>query len=157
MFLQTRNISGWEVPTVAFASPTREPLALLVLGEVVNQVTDKAKAPKQRDWKVHVAASVKEARGGGPWDPRVNYAISLAFRFHPGLHGGPNQSLDVENFMKPVLDAVAAGLFCDDETEPRSIQRWDYDDSNFSTLFVHRLGNTPDLGEEGVAVFVSCK
>lgn len=155
MFHQTRNISGWEVPTVAFDSPVRDPLALLVLGEIVNEFTNRA--ARKRDWKVHVARAVREARDAGPWDPGDEYAISLAFRFHPGFHGGPRRSLDVENFVKPVLDAVAADLFCDPDTEPDAIPRWDYDDSNFSTLFVHRLPNTPDSREEGVALFISSR
>lgn len=137
MFHQTRNISGWEVPAVAFDSPARDPLALLVLGEIVNEFTNRA--VRKRDWKVHVAQAVKEARGAVPRDPGDEYAISLAFRFHPGFHGGPKRTLDVENFVKPVLDAVAAGLFCDPDTEPDAIERWEYDDSNFTTLFVHRL------------------
>ena len=153
LFHQTRNISGWEVPTVAFDSPVRDPLALLVLGEVLNEFTSNAR--KKRDWKLQVAEAVKEARGTGPWDPGDDYAISLAFRFHPGFHGVPNRSLDVENFVKPVLDAVAAGLFCAPDILPDAIPRWDYDDSNFSTLFVHRLPATPDSGAGGVAVFVS--
>ena len=104
-----------------------------------------------------MASEVKSIRGAIPWDPGDHYAISLAFRFHPGFHGGPNQKLDVENFVKPVLDAVAAGLFCDAETDPHSIDRWDFDDSNFNTLFVHRLPNTTDSRKEGVAVFVSSR
>ena len=116
-----------------------------------------SKAAKKRDWKFRVNALVKEVRGTGSWGHRDDYTISLAFGFHPGFHGGPNLSLDVENFIKPVLDAVAAGLLCDNETEPQSIERWDYGDSNFSTLLVHRLPNTPDSRKEGVAVFFSSR
>ena len=81
--------------------------------------------------------------------------VLLAFRFHPGFHGGGRRALDVANFMKIVLDSIAAGLFCDQGTEPYSIKRWDFDDSNFSTPFVHYLVDTPDAREEGVALFVS--
>ena len=42
MFHQTRNISGWEVPTVAFGSPARDPIVLLVLGEIINEFTSNA-------------------------------------------------------------------------------------------------------------------
>ena len=119
MFHQTRNISGWEVPTVAFGSPARDPLVLLVLGEIIKEFT--SNAVRKWDWKVHFTASVKEARGAGPWDPGDDYAVSLAFRFHPGFHGGPDRSLDVENFVKPVLDAVAAGLLCALEIQPSAI------------------------------------
>ena len=90
-----------------------------------------------------------------PWDLGDNYAISLAFRFYSGFHGGLRQGLDVENFIKPVLDAVAAGLFCDTETDPREIKKWGFNDSNFNTLFIHRLPNALESKEEGVAVNVS--
>ena len=43
-----------ETPAVALDSPARGPLALLVVGEGVNEVT--TSAAKKRDWEVHVTA-----------------------------------------------------------------------------------------------------
>ena len=65
-----------------------------------------------------LASEVKASRGEEPWDSDDHYAISLALRFHPGYHGGANQDLDVEKFIKPIIDAIAAGLFCDPQDGP---------------------------------------
>ena len=107
-----------------------------------------------RDWKPRVAAEVKAIRGNGPWSEiRLRYVISLGMTFN--LKNHYYQKFDVENFVKPVLDAVAAGLFCDENTDPQDIDRWDFDDSNFRTLLIHRLPDTPDPRQEGVAISVS--
>ena len=69
---------------------------------------------------------------GARWSPVGSLSFlrdhKLEFRFHPANHG--YQSLDVENFLKPVIDAVAAGLFCEKEEDPLKIEHWNYDDSN---------------------------
>ena len=75
--------------------------------------------------------------------------------FHPRTHG--NRDLDVENFIKPVLDGLAAGLFCENDTDPQGIDQFNYDDSNFNTLLIHRLDNAPTADLEGIAVFVSSR
>lgn len=110
---------------------------------------------KKLTWKRQLASEVKKRRGEEPWCSDDSYAISLALRFHPGYHGGPTQDLDVENYIKPIVDATVAGLFCDPQTNPFAIDRWDYDDSNFNTLLIHRLPDTKRAEEEGVTVFVS--
>ena len=67
--------------------------------------------------------------------------------------------LDVDNFVKPVLDGLAAGLFYPENTDSREIPRFDIhhgvDDSNFWILLIHRLPNPPSHEEEGVRLFVS--
>ena len=77
----------------------------------------------------------------------------MSFKFNPKKHG--NQRLDVENYVKPVVDAIAAGLFCPPETEPKNITNWNYDDSNFNTLLIHRLPDANDPQSEGIAVCIS--
>ena len=148
-----RHIGDWIVPTVSFMSQSRSPLRLHVRGEIVNEISTNTET--QRDWKVQLASEVKASRGEEPWDSDDHYTISLALRFHPGYHGGANQDLDVEKFIKPIIDAIAAGLFCDPQTDPFAIGRWDYDDSNFNTLLVNRLPDAEDPEDEGVAVYVS--
>lgn len=54
-----------------------------------------------------------------------------------GFHG--SQPLDVENILKPTFDALAAGLCCEQKQDPRTIGRYDFDDSNFRYRFVQRL------------------
>ena len=99
--------------------------------------------PKHRDrgpaWKEKVAAEVKAVRGEAPWVPEDRYAVTLQFRFcRP-----ENQKLDVDNFVKPVLDGLADGLCVDD--------------SRFRILLIHRLPNAETTEEEEVCLFVSSK
>ncbi len=65
------------------------------------------------------------------------------------------QPLDVENFIKPVIDAVSAGLFMDQQTRPSDVRHWNFDDSNFNTLLIHRLPDADSPSDEGIAVCIS--
>ena len=150
-----RAIGGWDVPTIEFRESRRTSLCIPVIGYIVNSITERK--DRLQDWKAQIASEVKAARGIGAWDARDEYAITVAFSFNisGGRHG--YRPLDVENFLKPVVDALAAGLFCDEWTDPRAINRWDYDDSNFNTLLVHRLADAGTRRGEGVAVCVSAR
>lgn len=138
---------------IEFENPVRALSSTWVPGTIINSITEHKE--KLRRWKRTVASSIKKARGGAPWDPCRFYAITLEFRFHPANHG--YQSLDVENFLKPVIDAVAAGLFCEKEEDPLKIEHWNYDDSNFRTLLIHRAADPLSAHQEGVHVFVSVR
>lgn len=72
-------------------------------------------------------------------------------KFCPFVHR--NRELDVDNFLKPLLDGIAAGLFCDTTIE--KIEHFLFDDSNFLKLYVERLSNTMNANEEGVLVTIS--
>ena len=149
-----RQIGGWAFPTIEFSHSTRPSLCMAVRGVIINSIVDGARnRERQHNWKAQVASEVKTARGMRPWGASDRYAISLALRFHLGNHG--NRKLDAENFVKPIVDAIAAGLFCSNSTEPRSIQRWDFDDSNFNTLLIHRLPDARTPADEGIAISVS--
>jgi hypothetical protein len=100
-----------------------------------------------------VAAAAKSARHGTVLDPGWRYAISAGFSFHSPSHG--SQALDVENFLKPAFDALAAGLFCDHSVDCRSLERFHYNDSGFEYLFVHRLPDANSASEEGAGFVVS--
>ena len=136
---------------IEFIESARPLLSVWVKGNVINSITERMQALQA--WKVRVASAVKAVRGGEPWNPTDTYAITLAFKFHLPNHG--NQRLDVENFVKPVIDALAAGLFCPAQLNPRDILRWDYDDSNFTTLLIHRLPDATSVGSEGVTLSIS--
>ena len=152
------DVRDWQVPAVVFREPARDPLAVRVQGTIINSITTSPTGKTtQRNWKVRVASSVKLARGDRPWDPTCEYAVSLALRFQWPSRNHGTQALDVENFAKPVLDAIAAGLFCPANTDPDAIGRWDYDDSNFRTLLVHRMPDTSEADAEGIALVVSCR
>ena len=101
-----------------------------------------------------MASGVKEVRGAAAWNPAGNFAISLGLSFHLPSHGN-QKNLDVENFIKPVIDALAAGLFCDPGQDPQEIAEWRYDDSNFRTLLIHRLDDATRSDDEGVAISAS--
>ena len=144
-----REIGRWSVPTVEFNSSL--PLICLpVVGRIENSTPNNdAEREALQAWKVTVASTVKVTRGADPWNSRDDYAISLGISFHN------RKKLDIDNYSKPILDALAAGLFCDPETDPKDITRWSYPDSNFKTLLIHRLRDVDSREEEGIAICVS--
>ena len=149
------SIGDWHVPIVEFAG-SKMNVSTLVPGTIGNSAPTSPTGKKiTRDWKPRVAAGVKAVRGDGPWSETLRYVISLGMTFN--LKNHYYQKFDVENFVKPVLDAVAAGLFCDEDKDPQDIDLWNFDDSNFRTLLIHRLPDTPDPRSEGVAIFVSAQ
>lgn len=150
------EIAPWTVPTIQFDSPTDTPLRLSVIGTIINSITDgPVGKEKQQSWKVQVASAVKAKRGERPWSPSASYAISLALCFCPENHGHRSRGLDVENFIKPILDAIAAGLLYDEETDLSTVKKWNYNDSNFNTLLIHRLADATKRQDEGIAISVS--
>ena len=153
--LATRIIHHWTVPTVEFSNSALS-LHLSILGAIINSIVDGQRGrDRQHNWKLQITSEVKATRGNQPWNPRDTFAITLGMSFHPGNHG--NRSLDTENFIKPVLDGLTAGLFCENDMDPLGIKRFDYDDSNFNTLLIHRLDDAPTNDLEGVAISVSAR
>ena len=149
------SIEGWEVPTVDLDGSDLC-LAALVRGTIANSVSTSPTAKENlAKWKVQIASLVKDERGQDAWNPANEFAITLGLRFCPALHG--HQALDIENFVKPIIDALAAGLFCDAETDPARIQHFNFDDSNFNTLLIHRLPDANNRSDEGAAIFISSR
>ncbi len=147
------TIGLWHVATVVFVAEKKS-LALSVNGIIGNSVADSNRGKqRQVDWKKNIATNVKERRGPTAWEASGHYAISIGFSFCMKEHG--NQPLDVENFLKPTIDALAAGLFCSNEQDIAKIERYNYDDSGFRHLFVHRLDDTADASAEGIGIYVS--
>ena len=149
--LRNYTIGTWEVSTIGLPSADRC-LSVFLSGTIVNSVTENHKA--LRDWKEQVMTCIKKRRGEEAWDPRRRFAITLFLKFCPKNHGG-HRKLDVDNFAKPIIDAIAAGLFCGPDIDPSRIKDFNYDDSNFKTLLIHRLSDTVDPAQEGVAIHVS--
>ncbi len=148
-----RQIGDWLVPALELSDGLRA-LNQPITGYIANAIVDGQRGKeRQRRWKVKVASAVRGGRGPQPWNSGDNFAISVGMSFHLGNHG--YQSLDIENFIKPILDGLAAGLFCEADTDLNRIERFDYDDSNFNTLFVHRLDDSPSPRLEGIALSVS--
>lgn len=148
-----RAIGRWDVPTLEFHEVECQNLHVPITGYIVNSITERK--DRLQSWKAHIAAEVMDARGENAWDSERMYAITLGFSFNIASRWHGYRPLDVENFIKPVIDAIAAGLFCDALTDPHTITRWDFDDSNFNTLLIHRLPDVQTQQEEGVAICVS--
>ena len=151
--IDVERLADLGVPVINLCGST-DTLTVSVIGTIANSVptTDTGK-DNLASWKIQIASEVKAARGDRQWDSSKRYAISLVLKFCMELHG--YRALDVDNFTKPIIDAIAAGLFCEDDTDLADIPRWNYDDSNFNTLLFHRLPDTSDPRKEGVAVHVS--
>ena len=116
LVLARREIGRWTVPTIQFDSPADTPLCRLRIGTIINSVTNGSVGRrKQQSWKVQVASEAKAKRGEKMWNPSDSYVISLALCFCPENHGGRSRGLDADNFIKSILDAIAAGLFCSQE------------------------------------------
>jgi hypothetical protein len=114
-----------------------EPIRVIVHGKIMNSVGDGAKyKAKAKSWKQRIAKAVGEKRKGVQ-NPKMLYAISVTMHFHPATHG--NQELDAENFLKPILDATAAGLFADENKKPEELHDFRYDDSNFENVYFDRM------------------
>ena len=145
-----RTIGGWTVPTVAFGSEPRPARSVLVQGTPKLDNQSNRQSGALLEWQRTIAAKVKAGRGRYRWNERREYAVSLILRLDRWREG------DLDNFAKPILDAVAGGLFCRAETDPLTITNWrDFDDSGFRTLFLSRLA-AYRLGQpEGVAIYVS--
>lgn len=150
-----RKIGELTVPTIEFKDALCTPLHVPVNHKIINSTPVSSK--EQKKWKVRVASEVYAKRGTQPWCDRDKYAISLAMCFHPGNHGNRKQhkDLDVDNYVKPILDAIAVGLFCPNSTELCNISSWDCNDSNFNTLLIHRLPDAQSTCDEGIAISVS--
>ena len=142
-----RDIGGWFVPTLAFLASGRT-LEVRAEGEIVNETSQREKLDC---WRRKVMSAVQRARLGKSWRSNDEYAVSIGLRFHPGSHG--ESSFDIDNYTRPTINAIAAGLFSD--AAPETIDHWHFPDSNFRTLLLHRLPDTDDAGEEGAAIFVS--
>lgn len=154
LVLRQIELDGWSLSAL-HGERCREPLALVVRGAIGNSITTSASGAKRTaDWKRSVCCAVFKARGGAPWHAGATYLVTIAFRFCPGLHG--NMHLDPENFVKPTVDAAAAGLFLPAGADPSAVERYDFDDSGFRHLLIHRLNDTDRPSEEGVTIHITC-
>ena len=153
--VNSKQIASWNISVVELDDEARH-LAVSVLGIIANSVPTSPKGKLNlANWKIQIASAIKAARGDVPWDSSHEFAITLGLCFCPSLHGG--RHLDVENFVKPIVDALAAGLFCSPDTDPSANGRFDFDDSNFNTLLIQRLPNTTRPDCEGAVIHVSTK
>ncbi len=150
-----RRIGVWDIHTLEFTDPLQSSLCVDVFGTIVNAIVEGVTGrKKQQLWKAKIALAVMKLRGEEPWNPHCEYSISIGLSFFPAIH---SYYFDVENYIKPILDAIAAGLFSTPQTEFEEIELWNYDDSNFKTLLIHRLPDADFEKSEGIAICVSSK
>jgi hypothetical protein len=148
-----QHIGIWNLSVVVFSNEARR-ILIPVHAIIGNSITTSSKGKNTSlDWKRAVASAAKKARGPKPLEPSAVYSISGGFAFHPRSHA--NRTLDVENYLKPAFDGLAAGLFCDNDEDCHSLSRFAYDDSGFRYLFAYRLPDASAASEEGVAIVVS--
>lgn len=123
-----------------------------ISGKIVNSVVDSNKKQELLEWKQKIAKSIFVPLNDKSMSPDRNYAISLSIRFSLALHG--NTKLDVENYVKPIIDGIAAGIFCPCDQDPLQITKFNYDDSNFNKLFIERLSDcNPE--DEGLIITIT--
>lgn len=141
--LNNRTIGDYKSLVIELPGSMRS-LSVRVSGVIGNfDPSTKTGKAKLKDWKKQVTCTVKKCRGDEPWDPSQQYAITLGLQFCLANHPSYDSKLDVDNYIKPINDALAVGLF------GRA------DDSNFKTLLVYRLPDATHKDQEGVAIYVS--
>ena len=63
--------------------------------------------------------------------------------------------MDIENYIKPIFDGVAAGLFCEKDVD--KFVSFKFDDSNFVNLYIERLPDAKIDSDEGVIITIAQK
>lgn len=145
---------NWTVRYVKF-SGRKNILSIIILGMIAN-VSPNTKGGRQRLqlWKRKIAIDTKLHRGNVVFNPDNQYALSIGMKFHPYTHG--NQKLDLDNFIKPIIDGIAAGLFSNDGENLSQLSKYNqFDDSNFQFIFMERLPDAKAESQEGISVIVS--
>lgn len=127
-------------------------LKKVVFGRIVNSVPSPNDKENQLEWKRTVAKSVYLNKTSELHSPKDYYAISLNMRFNIKNHHA--KKLDVENYVKPIVDAIAMGLFSHG-IDLDKITKFDADDSNFHHLYIERSNDVSNPTEEGVVIVVS--
>ena len=153
--LNIERAGHWEFNSLRFSGELWS-FGSQAIGVIGNSITTSLQG-KQRtaEWKVRVAGAVRAARPANTPGQPERYAITVGFSFHLPSHG--NQELDIENFMKPTLDAIACGLFGAADLDHTAVARWHFDDARFAHLLVHRLPDAETEASEGAAIFISAR
>ena len=154
MQFRTKTVSDWSLNWLEFLNS--KTIISTILYETIANVspTTEGGREKLQRWKRQIAMEIKSKRGELAHNPKNHYVVSLGMRFHTKNHGVGQ--IDVDNFIKPILDGIAAGLFCDENDDLSILERYNqFDDSNFRHLYVERVVNDEPQKEEGVSIVVS--
>lgn len=123
-----------------------------VSGKIINSVPSDNDKKLSIPWKQKVAKAVHDSKIQEKNNPDDFYAISLSMRFYPKDNRG--HKLDVENYVKPIIDGIAKGLFSKD-SDFANIQKFNEDDSNFHHLYIERIQDAEKESERGVRIVVT--
>lgn len=143
----TDYVEDWKVNYLDFEIG-KLVLKKVVRGKIINSITEHK--IELLNWKQKIAENISQAKVIAEPKNYAIYAVSLSFRFHQKYHS--SNKLDVENYIKPVIDGIAAGLF---SKNPGSVTKFDYDDSNFKHLLIEKLDSPLNPSDEGVAIVLT--
>lgn len=151
---KTKKVLDWSLTWLEFSNG-KTVIDTIVYGAIANvSPTTEGGREKLQRWKRQISMEIKSKRGKQAHDSKNHYVVSLGMRFHTKNHG--DGQIDVDNFIKPILDGIAAGLFCDENDDLSIINSYNqFDDSNFRHLYVERIVNNEPQKEEGVSIVVS--
>ena len=128
----------------------------IVFGMIANLTpTTPVGRKRLQEWKRKIAIQINSKRKSVQNSDNI-YAIIIGMKFHPLTHG--NQKLDLDNFSKPIIDAVAAGLFCNDNEDLSTLTTYNqFDDSNFQHIYLEKLSDASSSQGELIIILVSQK
>lgn len=154
MHLRTKQVSDWSLNWLEFSN-SKTVINTIICGTIANvSPTTEGGREKLQRWKRQIAMEIKSKRGKQAHDPKNHYIVSLGMRFNAMNHG--DGQIDLDNFIKPILDGIAAGLFCGENDDLSTIEKYNqFNDSNFRHLYVERVINGEPQKEEGVSITVS--
>jgi len=143
----TDYVEDWKVNYLDFEFG-KLVLKKVIRGKIINSITQHK--IELLNWKQKIAENISKAKIIAEPKAYSIYAVSLSFRFHQKHHS--SNKLDVENYIKPVIDGIAAGLF---SKNPKSITKFNFDDSNFKHLLIEKLDSPLNPSDEGIAIVVT--
>jgi hypothetical protein len=120
--------------------------------EIMNSVVSSKNADLLYAWKVKIADCINNIKTM-PVSTKAA-AISITFFFYRPLHG--NKDLDIENFVKPVIDGIAKGLFSKNwpqEKQQEGKVHFNEDDSIFKKIYLEYHDHIEEL-KEGLYITV---
>ena len=106
-----------------------------------------------RKWKFQIADQINN-NIKGPLKPLKLAAVSVSFFFYPPFHG--NKDLDIDNFIKLVIDGLAKGLFSQNWEEEKALEskiKFNENDSIFKNIYLEYQEYVEEL-KEGIYITV---
>ena len=130
--------------------------------EIMNSVVTKEKKNLLYKWKLKIADEISEKykkyKSKISLSESERIAVSISFFFYKETRG--RRSYDIDNFVKPVIDGIAKGLFSKDWEKEKNLKnnlkkkvRFNENDSIFKNLYFEAQ-NSIEERQEGVYITV---